>query len=151
MVAGTVAAGAVAGALTGFGVRAGAAASAFAAAGRRALGAAAAPDAALAAGVLVQLLAPLAWGVAFALLAGRLRGAQLWGTALAFAAILFVTRERVPVLLQLGHGSAVAPPQLALLHIALALALVVGIRIAPLTRRAGVPPHPRSAPEDATQ
>ena len=153
MVAGTVAAGAVAGALTGFGVRGSGAASVFAAAGRGALGAGpgASQGAALAAGVVLQLLSPLAWGVVFALLAGRLSGPRLWGAALAFAALLFVTRERVPLLLQIGHGPAVAPPQLALLHIALALALVLGIRIAPLARRTGAPPLPRSAPEDATQ
>jgi len=136
--AGAVAAAAVGGVATGLGAREGDATRAFVAAGRRALGVAAteprlAQAAALAAGALLHLALALSLGILFALLAGRLRGVFLWLAALAFAALLFVTRDGLPALLRIGHDPEALPPQL-LLHLALAVGLAVGIRLAPLHR-----------------
>jgi len=136
--AGAVAAAAVGGVATGLGVRGGAAATAFAEVGRRALGIAAtaprlAQTTAVVAGVLLHLALVVALSIVFALVAGRLRGARLWLAALAYAALVYVTRGALPALLRVGHDPAALPQQL-LLHLALAVGLAAGIRLAPLPR-----------------
>ena len=147
--AGIIAAAATAGAVAGFGVRRGAPAEPFTNAGRLFLGIAATEDGtrqlgAFAVGVLLHVGSALAWSVAFALLAARLRGARLLVAALLFAGAVYVLRERLPELLRVGHGGRAFPPQLVVLHVVLGLALAAGIRLAPQQgERTGATPRQR--------
>ena len=86
---------------------------------------------ALVAGVALHTLLAVAWAVPFALLVGAARGARLWLAAALFAAAAYGASEfLLPPLLRLGHGARPFPLQLALLYSVLALALVVGMRLA---------------------
>jgi hypothetical protein len=86
---------------------------------------------ALAGGVLLHALLALAWTALFALLARTLGGLRLWIAAALFAVGAYGTSEYLlPPLLRLGHGARPFPPQLALLYAVLAVALVVGMRLA---------------------
>jgi hypothetical protein len=143
-----MAAAATAGALVGFGVREGAPGASFLTAGRLLLGVAPteggdAQVAAAAVGVLAHAATCVVWGLLFGLVAARLRGLRLIAAALVFAAAVYGIREYVPALLRVGYGSRAFPPQLVLLHAALALALAAGIRIAQLGERTGATPRQR--------
>ena len=87
--------------------------------------------AALGVGLLLHTLVAVGWAVLFSLLAGSLRGVARWVAAAVFAVGVYGASELLlPPLLRLGHGARPFPPQLALLYVVLALALVVGMRLA---------------------
>ena len=148
LTAGAIAAAATAGAVVGFGMTQGAPAEAFTSAGRLLLGVAPTEGGgrqlgAFAVGVLLHVGGALAWGLAFALIAGRLRGVRLLAAALLFAAAVYLVRERAPALLRIGHGARAFPPQVVVLHVVLALALAAGIRLAHVGGRTGATPRQR--------
>jgi hypothetical protein len=124
-----------AGALVGFGVRRGGPGTLLSAAGDRLLGVPAfvAPDRTLGVsallGVAHHLVAAVAWGLVFAALAGRLRGARLAGVALLVAALAVSADRVLPAAFCLAAGVASAP-QRVLLAIVLAAALATGMRLA---------------------
>ena len=123
------------GALIGFGVRRGAPVTLLSAAGDRLRGLPAfvAPDRSLGPSALIGLAHHLtlvaAWGVLFALLAVHLRGAARVALAALVGAVAVTADGVLPVWLCLVAGVA-SPPQRALLGIALASALVMGMAFA---------------------
>ena len=134
---GIVVAAATAGAITGFSLHApGGPLAPFATTGRMLLGvslneARAEQLFALLGGLALHTLVAVAWSVLFALLAGSVRGLRLWMSAALFAVAAYVASEYLlPSLLRLGHGARPFPSQLALLYAVLAVALVVGMRLA---------------------
>ena len=136
METGAIAAAATTGALAGFGARERAPGEAFRALGRVLLGVATnegprAQHLALLAGLLLHAATLVAWGVLFALIAGRLRGAALIAAAAVFSLVAYALSSGIlPPLLRLGYGAKAFPPQLVLLYSVLALALAVGMRLA---------------------
>jgi hypothetical protein len=123
------------GALIGFGVRRGAPVLLLSAAGDRLRGIPAfvAPDRSLGASAIVGLTHSLtlaaAWAFAFTVLAAPLRGAPRAGLALLVAGVAVSADRLVPAWLCLAAGVA-STPQRALLACALAVALVMGMRLA---------------------
>lgn len=88
--------------------------------------------------LLLHLVALTAWGVLFALLAGRLRGLRLLGAAVAYALVLwFVNRVALPSVLSVGLAQLLSPWELGAFYLVLALALAAGIRL-------GAPPAPEA-------
>lgn len=133
---GIIAAAATAGAVVGFGAGGDGAAAPFRVLGRLALGVAAsdAPSAqfaAVVAGCLLHAVIAAAWGALFAALAAGLRGLRLALAAALFALFVYaLDLGLLPPLLRLGHGARTYPSQSVLLHIVLAFALGLGMRIA---------------------
>lgn len=83
------------------------------------------------AGILVHLAVAGAWSLLFARLARGARAPRRWALAIGIALVAGVAGAwLLPAVLQLGHGVWVPAPQLVLLHAVLALALVLGIRLA---------------------
>lgn len=124
-----------AGALVGFGVRRGAPGTLLSAAGERLRGVPAfvAPDRAFGAsaflGLAHHLVAAVAWGLVFAALAGRLRGARLAAVALVVATIAVSVDRVLPAPFSLAVGVA-SVPQRVVLAVVLAAALATGMRLA---------------------
>lgn len=134
---GLIVAAATAGAITGFSLHdPGGPLAPFATSGRMLLGVSlsegrAAQLSALAGGLALHTLVAVAWSVLFVVLARSLRGVGLWIAAVLFAVAAFAASEfLLPPLLRLAHGARPFPPQLALLYAVLAVALVVGMRLA---------------------
>ena len=75
----------------------------------------------------------VAWGVLFALIAARLRGWLRVLAACAVGAVAYAVHAALPPLLRPGYDVMALRPQIAV-HIALALALAVGMRIAEPSR-----------------
>jgi hypothetical protein len=132
-----VAAAATGGVLVRFGVATGIGAwEPFTQVGRLALGVAVTDGpwvqrAALLVGLLLHLGVTTLWTVLFAALAARWRGVWRWGAAVVVSFMAFVADQAImPAVLRLGHGARDWPPQVVLLHVVLALALVVGMRLA---------------------
>jgi hypothetical protein len=124
-----------AGALVGFGVRRGAPGALLSAAGERLRGVPSfvAPDRGFGPSAFVGLahhvVAAVAWGLLFVVLAGRLRGARTWGVALLVAALAVSVDRVLPAPFSLAVGAA-SLPQRALLALVFAGALAVGMRLA---------------------
>jgi hypothetical protein len=88
-------------------------------------------------GILVHVGSLALWGVLFALLAARLRGAVLVVAALLFAAGAFLLDHRLlPVRWKPGFELVLSLPELLALYLVLALALALGVVLA---RRARAP------------
>jgi hypothetical protein len=86
---------------------------------------------ALGGGLALHTLVAVGWTLLFSLLAGSLRGVGRWLAAALFAVGAYGASEFfLPPLLRLGHGMRPFPAQVALLYGVLALALVVGMRLA---------------------
>jgi hypothetical protein len=86
---------------------------------------------ALGGGIALHTVVAVGWAVLFALLAGSLRGVGRWLAAAVFAVGAYGASEfLLPMLLRLGHGARPFPMQLALLYAVLAVALVIGMRLA---------------------
>jgi hypothetical protein len=133
---GAFAAAAAAGALLGFGIQQGTPARPFNAVARILLG-----DRAdyiwgfhpvvTVVGVVVQVGLTVGWGVLFARLAGGMRGWRLAGAALIAATAALAFEVLILIRLLGANGSDVlAPGQLVALHMVLAVALGVGMRLA---------------------
>lgn len=89
------------------------------------------PSTALAAGIGLHLVVGLAWGIAFALVAGRLRGRLLVIVAALTSAVIWALDQRlIPPVLRYGNDLTAFAPQAAIFHLVLAVALAVGIRLA---------------------
>ena len=134
---GLFAAAATAGAIAGFSLREpGGVLAPFATTGRMLLGVAAgearsAQLSALVAGLALHAAIVVGWSLLFALLTRARRGVRLWIGAALLAAVVYAASEFVlPPLLRLGHGAHPYPAQLALLYAVLAIALVLGMRLA---------------------
>jgi hypothetical protein len=134
IITGAVSASATAGVMAGFAVREHV--ELFSGAGRQLLaitgGASSpSPSTALAAGIGLHLLVGLAWGLAFALVAGRLRGLPLLIVAALASAVIWALDQRlIPPVLRYGNDLTAFAPQAAVFHLALAVALAVGTRLA---------------------
>jgi hypothetical protein len=103
--------------------------------GVTAVDAALAQHAATIVGVLVHLAVATAWSLVFAIVAVDWRGLRRWLAAVVVAAFAWGAGQALlPTVLRLGHGARARPPQIALLHVVLALSLAVGMRLA-LERR----------------
>lgn len=133
---GTFAAAATAGALLGFGIQQGMPARPFNAVASLLLG-----DQAdgiwgfhvvvTVVGLLTLIVLSLGWGLLFARLAGGMRGLRLAGFALLIAAAAMAVHVILATRMLDGHASDVlAPAQVLALHIVLAVALAVGMRLA---------------------
>lgn len=73
----------------------------------------------------------LLWGIVFALVAGRLRGARLVLAALLFSAFAWATdRFLVPSALAPGFDQVLSPLEVATVYLVLALSLAIGISVA---------------------
>ena len=82
------------------------------------------------AALLLHLAALAAWGVLFALLAGRLRGLRLLVAAIAYVLLLWlVNRAVLPSTLSVGLAQLLSPWELGAFYLVLAIALAVGIRL----------------------
>jgi hypothetical protein len=133
--AGVVVAAAAAGALLGFGLRQGTPARPFNAVAAFVLGARAEGIwgfdlAVTGAGVLALLLAALAWGVLFAVAAAALRGVRLAAAALLSASLILAGVAAVTSTGRFGQGAVIGLPQLGVILLVGAVALVVGMRLA---------------------
>lgn len=103
--------------------------------GVTAVDAAVAQHAATIVGVLVHVLVATVWSLVFSIVAVEWRGVRRWLAAVVVAAFAWGVGQAVlPTVLRLGHGARARPPQVALLHVVLALSLVVGMRLALQTR-----------------
>jgi hypothetical protein len=133
---GALAAAAIAGTLLGFGIQQGTPARPFNAIaslllGDRAQGIWGFHSVVTLVGVIVLVTLTFAWGVLFARLAGGMRGWRLAGVAVAVAAAALALDVSVVTRLRGANVSDVlAPAQVVLLHIVLAIALGVGMRLA---------------------
>lgn len=130
-----IAAAATAGTLCGFGVRMGTPARPFNAVavlllGDRAQGIWGFDGTVTTTGVLLHLLVVAGWSILFAALAGSLRGLRLLGAAAVVAAIAFGVDVLFSRVLGAGIGDILAPGQRVVLHLVLAVALVMGMRLA---------------------
>jgi hypothetical protein len=126
---GVIAAAATTGALAAFGTRQGAPLRAFAelVSTRPEM---AGPRLALL-GLAAQALAAIALGIAFALVAARLRGVRLLAGAAVFACLAFVLNDAILPSPHVSAGVQVLDSaHLAALHLLLAVALAVGMRLA---------------------
>ena len=141
--AGAIAAAATAGALVAFGLRMGTPARPFNAIAQIAFGTGAEGvwgfDAPVTlTGIVIHVAATLLWGVVFALVASGWRGVRLWLGAALFAAIVYLLDfVLLPGRVRPAFGDMMAPGQRAFLYVTLAVALVVGMRLA-FTCRAAV-------------
>ena len=137
IVTGVIVASATAGVLVGFGTRRGMPARPFNVAGSAALGERAEGiwgfhPVVTPSGLLVHLAWGLALGVLFALIAGELRGLRLLGAAVAFALVLYLLAPLVaPPHLRQGAFALPTAAQVLAVYIAVAGALLVGMRLAP--------------------
>jgi len=134
--AGAIAGAATTGVVVGFGLREGSALRPFASLGRHVLAMEAAHTGArralaTGAGLLLHLLVMLAWGVLFGLAAARWRGWRRWAAAVVIGALAFaVDHLASPEVLRLSDAPGVSALQRATLYVVLALALVLGMRVA---------------------
>ena len=80
-------------------------------------------------GVLFHTLVIVAWGMLFATVASRLRGLMLVIASILCAAAAFGVHSMLPALLRPGYDAMAIQPQLAV-HVMLALALAIGMRLA---------------------
>ena len=79
--------------------------------------------------IAVHVASVVLWGILFAALAGRLRGARLTVAAAGLAALAFLIDYRVvPDRLRPGFESALSAHELAALYAVLAAALALGVR-----------------------
>lgn len=82
-------------------------------------------------GVGVHILAILIWGVLYSWLAGGRGWRIAIPVALLFGAVVFLLNTRVfPKALRPGYESVLSDAQMIFLHVALALTLVIGTRLA---------------------
>lgn len=132
-----IAAAATGGVLVRFGIASGAGAlGTFTLLGRLVTGVTAvdgalAQHAATGVGVLVHLLVVTVWAMAFAIVASGTRGLRRWPVAFLVAAFAWGAGQYfLPTVLRLGHGARARSPQIALLHVVLALSLAIGMRLA---------------------
>jgi len=134
IITGAVSAAATAGVMAGFARREHIAA--FSGAGRQLLaiipgGASPSATTALAAGVALHLLVAFLWAALFVLVAGRLRGLALGVVAcVASAGIWALDQRLIPPVLRYGNDLTAFAPQALVLHLALAVALALGTRLA---------------------
>ena len=82
------------------------------------------------AALVIHVASVVAWGVIFALLAGRLRGARLIAAALLYAAaVALVDRLLVPPTLVPGFNQALTHGEIATIYVILAVSLAAGSRL----------------------
>lgn len=80
--------------------------------------------------LLLHLVAIVALGVIFAILAARLRGARLFGAALAYAFVIWlVNRLILPTMLSAGLAQLLSSWEMAVYYLVMALALALGVRL----------------------
>jgi hypothetical protein len=131
---GTVAAAATIGAVIGLGLRHGLALRPFMSAGRALLqriGVAATPSLPTIVGLTVATSAIILLGVCFTVVAAPLRGLRLLATAIGFGAIGWgVSVFVMPSIFALSSGAVLGDAQRVFIFSMLALALVVGMRLA---------------------
>jgi hypothetical protein len=136
IVTGAVAAAATAGALLGFGIQQGMPARPFNAVaslllGDRADGIWGFHSVVTVVGVLTHTALSVGWGLLFARLARGMRGLRLAGLALVVAAVAMLVHVILATRILGGHISEVlVPAQVIALHLALGIALGVGMRLA---------------------
>jgi hypothetical protein len=136
VLAGTLAAAAIAGALLGFGIQQGTPARPFNAVaslvlGDRAQGIWGFHPVVTVVGVIVHVALTLGWGLLFARLAGGMRGLRLAGAAVIVAATALAVNVLIATQLHGANVSDVlAPAQVIALHVVLGVALGVGMRLA---------------------
>lgn len=133
---GIIAAAATGGALLGFGIRAGMPSRPFngiatLVLGDQARGVWGYVGTITVTGIVLHVAITVGWGVLFAALAGRRHGWQVTALAMVVSAVAWVV-SRTIVLRQVGAGmsSVLGSGQLAVLHVVLAVALVLGMRFA---------------------
>ena len=81
--------------------------------------------------VTVHLLSIVLWGIIFALVAARLRGAALLVGSLVLALLAYVVDQRlVSERLKPGFEKALSAPELIVVYFVLALSLAVGLHLA---------------------
>ena len=131
---GVVAAAATIGAVMGLGLRHGLALRPFATTGHAVLaivGVAATATASAVAGIAIVTAAIVVLGVCFTVVAVALRGVRLLIAALAFGALAWtITSFVVPSVLTLSSGAVLGNAQRVFIFALLAVALVVGMRLA---------------------
>jgi hypothetical protein len=131
---GSLAAATTIGAVMGLGLRHGLALRPFSSTGGAVLaklGLAATPTTSIIAGLAAVTGAVVVLGVCFTVVAAALRGARLLVVALVFGALAWaVTAYVVPSVLVLSSGAVLGDAQRAFIFALLALALVVGMRLA---------------------
>ena len=87
------------------------------------------------AGILVHVVSALLWAVVFSVLTSDRRMRTVAMLAAAFTAVLFALNTRVlPISLRWGYDSILSKGQLFFLYLTLAIALVVGTRLAQSAR-----------------
>ena len=122
------------GAVIGLGLRHGLALRPFSSTGQAVLaklGVAAAPTTSVIVGIALVACAVIVLGVCFTVVAAALRGVRLLVVALVFGALAWaVTGVVVPSVLALSSGTVLGDAQLVFVFALLALALVVGMRLA---------------------
>lgn len=103
--------------------------------------------------LVLHVASVLLWGIAFALLAGRLRGIRLLIAALLFSGFAWVTdRFLVPAALAPGFEQVLSPLELATVYLVLALSLAAGVRAAarePVAGRSTGAPAPAAGAPSA--
>lgn len=131
---GMVAAATTIGAVIGLGLRHGLAMRPFSSTGRgvlEKLGVTPAPATSVIAGIAIVMCAVIVLGVCFTVVAAALRGIRLLVVALVFGAVAWgVTGLVVPSILALSSGAVLGDGQRVFIFVLLALALVVGMRLA---------------------
>jgi hypothetical protein len=80
-------------------------------------------------GLAVHIVSLLVWGTLFALIFGRLRGAQLLLAAFLFAAAAFVFDDLAPARLRPGFEPTLTTPERVAVYAILALALWFGLSL----------------------
>jgi hypothetical protein len=80
-------------------------------------------------GLAFHIALMIAWGVLFALVAARLRSWLLYAAAAVCGVIAFAVDSLLPPLLRPGYDVMALRPQIAV-HVALSVALAVGMRLA---------------------
>ena len=131
---GMLAAATTIGAVIGLGLRHGLALRPFSSTGQAVLaklGVAATPTTSVIVGIALVACAVIVLGVCFTVVAAALRGVRLLVVALVFGALAWaVTGVVVPSVLALSSGTVLGDAQLVFVFALLALALVVGMRLA---------------------
>ena len=136
---GLIAAAATAGVAFGYGGRSRGGMRIFAAVGRHLTGGTLRPGAAadvlsMTVGLAFHVALIVAWGVLFVAVASRLRGWARLLAAVAIGAVAYGAHTILPPLLRPGYDVMALRPQIAV-HVALVLALALGMRLADPARR----------------
>ena len=125
-----IASAATAGAIVGLGARHGAALLPFTIAGRSIVGAAPAAAASMA-GVALHVVWMIVWGACFTLVAAPLRGARLFIGAVVFALVVWgISTYAAPGVNPVFRVAALTTVQMIVAYALLAVALVIGMRLA---------------------